>query len=141
MKLVNPKLSEIQNSFLINLENYISEENNSLIFENKNFLPYKIKRLYYLYEISGHERGTHAHKSCHRFIIPVSGNFSVEVNDGKKNKIYDMKGFQFGLFIHSGLWSRLSNFSENSIILILASELYDPLDYIRDYHEFLNFKK
>ena len=101
-----------------------------------------MKRIYYLYDIPGGEaRGGHAHYELEQYVIAASGSFDVILDDGKNRKIVTLNRPNLALHIVPGLWRELDNFSSGSISLVLASLIYDEKDYIRDYNEFLNFKK
>ena len=98
--------------------------------------------MFYLYDIPGGEdRGAHAHIECHQFLIAASGSFEVLLDDGKSKKIVTLNQPYIGLHIPPGIWASEINFSSGSICLVLASHKYDEADYIREYDEFLNYKK
>ena len=108
--------------------------------QNNIDIPFKIKRVYYLYDMPGGEtRGAHAHKRLEQIIIAASGCFDVTLNDGRNKKTVQLNRPYFGLHVYPGMWRDLSNFSSGAICLVFASELYDETDYIRDYNEFLLF--
>lgn len=105
-------------------------------------LPFGPKRVFYLYDVpSGSDRGAHAHKECHQFLVAVSGAFSVEVTDGLNTSVFDLNRPTFGLHVPPGIWAAEVNFSGGAICLVLASHEYDESDYIRDWNEFLKFKQ
>lgn len=102
--------------------------------------PFKIQRIYYLYDIPGGEsRGGHAHKKLQQFIIAASGSFDILVDDGKNRKTVHLNRPYYALHIVSGIWRELMNFSSGAVCLVLASEKYDNEDYIRDYQEFISY--
>ncbi len=107
----------------------------------KNTISFVIKRVYYLYDVpSDAYRGGHAHKEQLEFLIALSGSFDVILDDGKvKTKIMLNKPNK-GLLIPTGIWRELENFSSGSVCLVLASDVFDEEDYIRDYKEFTLFK-
>ena len=105
-------------------------------------LPFDIKRVFYLYDIPGGEsRGAHAHKECHQFLIAASGSFEVLLDDGKIQRIVQLNQPYFGLHIPPEIWASEINFSSGSICLVMTSHGYNENDYIRNYNEFLSFKK
>lgn len=109
--------------------------------QNNIEVPFAIKRVYYLYDVPGGEtRGAHGHKALEQVIVAVSGSFDVTIDDGHNKKTVHLNRPYFGLHMKPGMWRDLSNFSSGSICLVLASELYDKADYIRDYDEFKSFK-
>lgn len=115
--------------------------NLSFIEENKH-VPFEIKRVYYLYDVpSGATRGGHAHKVAEQVIIALSGSFEVILDDGNSRKPFFLNRPHYGLYIPSGMWRELENFSSNSVALTLTSTLYDKKDYIRDYEIFKKMAK
>ena len=105
-------------------------------------IPFTIKRVFYLYDIPGGEsRGAHAHKQCHQFIVAASGAFEVLLDDGKAKRVIPLNRPNRGLHIPPGIWASEINFSSGSNALVLASELYDEKDYLRDYSDYLKYKR
>jgi hypothetical protein len=114
--------------------------NITFIESNINF-PFDVKRIFYLYDVpGGADRGAHAHRSLKQFMVAASGAFDVILNDGNNKKVVQLNRPYFGLFIPSGIWVEVVNFSSGAISLNLVSEKYDEADYIRDYHSFIEFK-
>ena len=108
----------------------------------KNFLPYEIKRVYYLYDVpSDSYRGGHAHKEQLEFLIALSGSFNVILDDGKSKRTITLSKPNKGLLISSGIWRELENFSSGAICLVLSSGEYIEEDYIRDYDDFKTSKR
>ena len=73
--------------------------------------------------------------------MAASGAYTVELDDGKEKKTFHLDRSWNGLLVPSGLWRNLENFSSGAVLPCLASEKYDASDYIRDYDEFLKYKK
>ena len=86
-------------------------------------------------------RGGHAHKALSQLIIAVSGSFSVTLDDGKVKRTFMLNRPYQALYVVPGIWRNLDDFSSGSVCLVLASEKYDAEDYIRDYEEYLNYKR
>jgi len=108
----------------------------------KNTIPFEIKRVYYLFDIpSNATRGGHAHKKLQQVLIAISGSFDVVLNNGETQKTVTLNKPDKGLLIENNTWRELENFSSGAVCLVLASNEYDELDYIRDYEEFLDSKK
>ncbi len=112
------------------------------VVENGITVPFDTKRVYYLYDVPGGvDRGGHAHKELKQLIVAASGCFTVELDDGAVKRSVILNRPYQGLYVVPGIWRVLKDFSSGSVCLVLASEKYDPQDYIRDYEEFLEFKK
>jgi len=127
---------------VIDISKVHNEAGNITVVENEINIPFDVKRVYYLYDIPGGEaRGGHAHYKLEQYVIAASGSFDVILDDGKNRKIVTLNRPNLALHIVPGLWRELDNFSSGSICLVLASQKYDESDYIRDYMEFLEFKK
>ncbi|MDB5193818.1 MAG: WxcM-like protein [Segetibacter sp.] len=110
--------------------------------QNNIEIPFSIKRIYYLYDIPGGEgRGAHAHKNLEQLVIAASGSFDITIDDGRNKKTVNLNRPYMGLHIKPYIWRDISNFSSGAITFVLASSLYASEDYIRDYDEFLNFRK
>ena len=127
---------------VIELPKIKNRSGNLTSIQNSIEIPFDIKRIFYLYDIPGGEdRGAHAHIECHQFLIAGSGSFEVLLDDGKSKKLITLNQPYIGLHVPPGIWASEVNFSSGSICLVLASHKYDEKDYIRDYKEFLNYKK
>jgi len=113
----------------------------SYIYQNIH-VPFKIDRVFYAYDIpGGGDRGGHAHKKCHQFLVAVSGAFEVLLDDGVNKKTVTLNRPFRGLEVKPGVWASEQGFSTGSICLVLASEAYDEDDYIRNYEDFIAYKK
>ncbi len=122
---------------LIELPKIQDPRGNLSVIENGT-IPFSINRVYYLYDVpSGAYRGGHAHKKLFQFLVPLSGSFDVVLKDGfGQGKIISLNKPNRGLLIVPGIWRELTNFSSGSVCLVLASEMFDENDYIRDFAEF-----
>jgi len=116
----------------------IADARGNLSFiEGNSHVPFEIKRVFYLYDVpSGATRGGHAHKKSEQVIIALSGSFEVLLDDGYSKKSVFLNRPHYGLYIPTGIWRELDNFSSNSVALTLTSTLFDEKDYIRDYETF-----
>lgn len=128
---------------IIELDKHHSDRKGNLsAVENKETLPFDIKRVYYLYDVPGGEsRGSHAHKSLEQFIVAASGSFKVILDDGKCKKSFFLNRPYQGLYVKPGIWRDLTDFSSGAVCMVLASDVYDKDDYIRDFEEFMEYKK
>ena len=113
---------------------------NLTVVEQLNQVPFEIARVYWTYDIpGGGRRGGHAHRTCEEVVIAVSGSFDVELFDGKERHVYHLNHPYQGLYIGTGVWRTLEDFSSGAVCLVVASELFDEDEYIYDYDEFLKF--
>ena len=105
-------------------------------------VPFKISRVFYIYDIpGGRDRGAHAHKECHQFLVAASGSFEVELNDGEIKRTVSLNRPYFGLHIPPGIWAAEKGFSSGAVCLVLTSQKYNESDYIREYANFLEYKR
>ena len=103
-------------------------------------IPFEIKRVFYLYDIPGGvDRGAHAHKQCHQFLIAGSGSFGILVDDGSNKRSFSLNRPYYGLHIPPGIWAAEIGFSSGAICLVITSHKYDENDYIRDYQKYLEY--
>ena len=123
---------------IIDLPKITDPRGNLSFIEGGQHIPFDIKRVYYLYDVpGGSDRGSHAHKSLHQFIVAMSGSFDVVLDDGKKEKRFHLNRSHYGLYVCPMMWRDLDNFSSGSVCMVLASEHYDEKDYIRNHEEFI----
>lgn len=105
-----------------------------------NDVPFKIKRVYYLYDVpSAVDRGGHAHLELQQLIVAASGSFDLVLDDGIDKRVIHLNRPFIGVLMPAGIWRELTNFSSGSICLVIASHNYDESDYIRDYNRFLSY--
>lgn len=103
-------------------------------------IPFKVKRVYYIYDtLPNVIRGYHAHKNLKQILICIHGSCKIRLDNGKEQEIVPLDKPYEGLFVDNNMWREMYDFSEDAVLLVLASELYDESDYIRNYDEFLNF--
>jgi dTDP-4-dehydrorhamnose 3,5-epimerase-like enzyme len=133
-ELKNANLSECR---IVGLPKVDDARGNLTFIEGDNHVPFKIERVYYLYDVPGGEsRGGHAHKDLEQFIIAANGSFDVLLDDGYNSMKFHLNRSYYGLYIPRMVWRELDNFSSGSVCLVLASKPYKEEDYIRDYGEF-----
>ena len=124
---------------IITLPKINNPAGNITAVNNRNEIPFEVKRVFYIYDIPGGEsRGAHAHKQCHQFIVAVSGAFEILLDDGSVKRQVLLNRPYFGLHIPPGIWASEENFSSGSVCLVLASQLYNENDYIREYEDYLS---
>ena len=130
----------VYNCSIISLPRIQNRAGNITPISNDQEIPFKINRVFYIYDIPGGEnRGAHAHKECHQFLIAASGSFEIELDDGKLKRTVMLNRPYYGLHVPPGIWAAEKGFSSGAICLVLTSHKYDESDYIRDYNEFINY--
>ena len=111
-------------------------------FIQNDILTFDFKRVYYLFDVpSSAFRGGHAHIEQQEVLIALSGSFEVVLDDGFEKKTILLNKPSMGLLIPTGIWRELQNFSSGAVCLVLASDVFEESDYIRDYPQFLETKK
>jgi len=135
------KENSVYDCSVIELSKIHNRAGNITPVANNVNIPFEIKRVFYIYDIPGGEdRGAHAHKECHQFLIAASGSFEIELNDGNSKRTISLNRPYFGLHIPPGVWAAERGFSSGAICLVLTSHKYDEEDYIRYYDDFLKYK-
>ncbi len=103
-------------------------------------IPFRIKRVYFMYDTKdGVVRGHHAHKSLEQILVCIRGSCKIRLDNGKEKKIIPLEKPYEGLYVSHAIWREMFDFSEDAVLMVFASELYDESDYIRDYDEFLKY--
>lgn len=127
---------------VIGLPKFSFDEGNLTVVSGNENVPFNVKRVFYLYDIPGGEaRGAHAHKECHQFLVAASGAFEVVLDDGTDKRTVMLNRPFNGLHIPPGIWASEQGFSSGSVCLVLASDVYKEDDYIRDYKDFIDYRK
>ena len=132
--------ANLDNCKIIPLKKIVDPTRGALtVVEQCNDVPFEVKRVYWTYDVpSGECRGGHAHKKLKQLLVAMSGSFRVVLDNGKDKKEVLLNHPWEGLLITPGVWRTLEDFSSGAVLMVLASELYDANDYIRDYGEFRN---
>ena len=136
------KKNSVFDCLIVDLDKHHSDRKGNLsVVENGLTLPFDVKRVYYIYDVPGGEsRGAHAHRALEQLIVAASGSFTVTLDDGTNKKSFFLNRPYQGLYVKPGMWRILDDFSSGAVALVLASEIYQKEDYIRDYQEFLAFR-
>ena len=114
------------------------ERGQLIAFEEFKDIPFRIKRVYYMYDTAaGVVRGKHAHKNLEQILVCIYGSCKVLFDDGHEKKIIHLEKPYEGLYMPPCVWGEQFDFAPDTVLLVFASELYDESDYIRDYDEFL----
>ena len=105
-------------------------------------IPFRIKRVYYIFDTKESVvRGKHAHRNLEQILVCVHGSCKVKLDDGTDTKVVLLDHPSEGLYVGNNLWREMFDFSEDAVLMVLASEMYDENDYIRDYNVFLEMVK
>ena len=114
------------------------ERGHLVIVEGMKDIPFDIKRIFYIYGSDSKViRGQHANRKSEFVLINVAGTSKVRVKDGKGNEaVFALNRPHTGIYLPKMVWKEMYDFSEDSVLLCLASENYDAEEYIRDYKEF-----
>lgn len=119
----------------------VEDTRGNLAFIQNDILPFEFKRIYYLFDVPSNAfRGGHSHINQHEILIALSGSFEVVLDDGKEKRTIVLNKPNVGLHITKGIWRELQNFSSGAVCLVVASEVFDEADYIRNYDDFLMSK-
>ncbi|MDE9444689.1 FdtA/QdtA family cupin domain-containing protein [Xenorhabdus bovienii] len=123
--------------------NILGDERGKLIsLEGNKNIPFDIKRVYYIFGTRPDvARGFHAHKELKQVLFAVKGNCRIVLDDGSKKEDIILDKPQKGIFIDSFIWREMHDFSEDCVLMVLASEHYNELDYVRKYDDFLKKTK
>jgi len=109
-----------------------------VVLEENREIPFDVKRVFYIYDTQkGVSRGNHSHYKTKQFLVAVNGSCKVTLDNGKEKETFDLNRPNLGLFQDALIWGTMHDFSEDCVLVVLASEHYDESDYIRNYDEFL----
>lgn len=129
------------NPELVKLPKITDLRGNLSFVEEDSQLPFKIRRVYWIYDVPGGEkRGGHAFRETEEMIVALSGSFDVVLNDGEREFRFSLNRSYFGVLVPKMIWRMLENFSTNSLAVILASTDYSKSEYIYDFEEFRRLK-
>lgn len=136
------KETTIDDCRIVELGKHHGATGNLTVVENGKTAQFETKRVFFIYDIPGGvSRGGHSHKTLRELIIATSGSFEVYVNDGNKEQTFILNNPSKALLLPAGVWEELRNFSSGAVALVLASIPYEPTDYIRDFQEFIKYKR
>lgn len=122
---------------LIQLPKFLDARGNLSFIEEENHIPFKIERAFWIYDVPGGEsRGGHAYKETEEFIVALSGSFDVVLDNGTEKKVYHLNRSYSGVYVPKMVWREMTNFSTNSLALVLSSTKYNEKDYIRNYGQY-----
>ena len=106
-----------------------------------NNIPFRVKRIFSVSAGKGDVRGRHAHKQCNQLISCVSGEIELICKDGNRTTSYILNEKSDGIWVINGVWAEQRYLTDTAVILVFCDQSYDEDDYIRDYDEFLEWRK
>ncbi|EJS1806542.1 FdtA/QdtA family cupin domain-containing protein [Escherichia coli] len=122
----------------IPLQKHGDERGMLVALEQAKNIPFEIKRVYYMFGTQGNvRRGYHAHKKIRQVAIPLNGSCRFHLDNGREKIDVVLDDPALGLLIEPGVWHEMYDYSKNCILLVLASDIYDENDYIRNYEDFM----
>ena len=125
---------------IVNFQKHGDDRGMLVALETFKEVPFEIKRVYYIYAtLPNIRRGFHAHKKLQQILVCMSGSCKIHLDDGKDTAEILLDKPTEGLYVNNDMWREMYDFSENALLVVLASEYYDESDYIRNYDEFLKY--
>ena len=123
---------------LIDFDVFGDERGSLIALEENVNIPFDIKRTYCIFDTkSGISRGFHAHRNLQQIAVCLIGKCRIILDDGRSREEVCLDTPTKGLKIGSYIWREMHDFTEDCVLMVLADQIYDPEDYIRDYNEFL----
>jgi hypothetical protein len=126
---------------LLDLETHSDNRGSLVAIESPKHIPFDIKRIYYLFDNKGYQRGSHAHKNLKQIYIAIAGSCKIEFDNGNEKFEYILNNPTQGLLIDEVIWRNIKDLTPDCILLVLADDIFKEDDYIRSYEEFLNYIK
>ncbi len=131
------RLPSVDDCRVLDLPKITDPRGNLTFLESGRHVPFEIRRVFYLYDVpTGTDRGAHAHHALHQFLVCLSGSFDVALDDGRAQRTVHLNRPWQGLHVPPMIWASEVNFDPGSVCLVMASDVYDEADYIRDYDAF-----
>jgi dTDP-4-dehydrorhamnose 3,5-epimerase-like enzyme len=115
-------------AYLLDLKTFTDKRGNLTVIEKT--IPFDIKRIFYIYGVDDSKRGSHRHHKTRQAAICIKGKCTIYNNNGKKEEIYELDKPYKCLILETQDWHTMYNFSEDAILMVLASEYFDEKDYI-----------
>ena len=135
-------MTTVDDCRLLDLPRIVRDEGSITPIEGGKHVPFEIARVYYLYDVpGGSSRGGHAHKELQQLMVSVMGSFDVVLDDGTTRRRVNLNRSYYGLYLPNLIWRELENFSSGAICVVLASQPYQESEYIREYSDFIEYKK
>jgi len=132
--------SQLSQPRLIELAGFNDHRGSLIVGEINKQLPFSAQRFFFVSSVpEGEPRGIHAHKECHQFLVSVAGSVKAMVDNGETREVISLNRPNVGLHMPPLTWGAQYDYSDDAVLLVLASRVYEADDYIHDYDEFLEF--
>lgn len=129
----------MKNVYGLTLKHIVDERGALVIAEMGSGMPFEMRRVYYISQVPGDvRRGFHAHRQLQQVLVCVSGSCKIDVDDGSVRETISVSGVGQAMYIGPYVWHEMFSFSEDCVLLVLADDVYNEEDYIRDYSAFVN---
>ena len=130
------------NAKFIRFKQMGDERGHLVVVEGGKDIPFEIARVFYIYGSDNNViRGKHANKRSEFVLINVSGTSKVKVDNGNTSEVFELNEPHTGIYIPKMIWKDMYDFSQDSVLLVLSNEKYDPEEYIKDYEEYITMIK
>jgi dTDP-4-dehydrorhamnose 3,5-epimerase-like enzyme len=136
-------MTSVDDCLLLDLPRIFMPEGSITPLEGtSDVVPFEIARVFYLYDVvGGAVRGGHAHKELEQFVVAAMGGFTVSLWDGERRRDVELNRAYQGLYVPPPIWMDLVNFSSGAVSVVLASQVYEEADYIRDRDAFVAYRR
>lgn len=122
---------------IFHLDEFIDHRGDLVVGEFSRHVPFEVKRFFFIRNVpTGEPRGFHAHMECHQFLVCVSGSVKADVDNGYSSQTVELDSGNKGLYMPPMTWGAQYDYSQDALLLVLASHVYDPEDYIHEYETF-----
>ena len=126
------------NCSLIKFKSFIDKYGSLTPIESKVDIPFEIKRVYYITGVNKDvTRGFHSHKKLHQILVCLNGSVKIKTINPNEEEVFELNNPSIGLYIGPYVWREMFDFTDESVLLVLASEYYDEDDYVRNYDFYL----
>ncbi len=127
-------------SYLVDIPQ-IEDEGRLCFVEGFTHVPFELKRIYYIFDVEQNAvRGFHAHKKTRQMLFCIRGSITIHLDDGTHREQVALNDPKRGIFLDALMWHEMSHFTPDTVLLVLASDVYRESDYIRDYSMFLKYR-
>ena len=131
-------VSDVQ---LVELQHYFEANGDLIVMERADKVPFAVERVFVVRAPLGAVRGQHAHRRCAQFLVCTNGSIEVVCDDGTSTATYLLNRPELALMLPPTIWSQQTYQRTDSVLTVLCNRPYEAADYIRDYAEFLDYRK